>query len=582
MISNLDELLFGSRSDPLRRLRLDGVCVPFALLEPSLREAEAFFLGWFREAHRIAAPLAEQAAPPVWRPFALSMRLAAEELEAALQASAPSNGLLLEGLKDDSRTLAAEWIRRGRSLREAIDAAVQRREGSDRQQARQAVELLAEAAEELGIERQERLREASQILHAQLAGETAGGEPVLRLLAGWTSMERGFQDQALAANLFQACLSLGARGGAPAWFAGRTLAEAYRRQERWAEAAEALAFALGASPDPETRWAAAAALAEAERTEEAAHLAADCLRAMPSLAAGIWALPCLEAARPRLGLAASQVARVEQQRAREALARWRAEIERSRAGLAQAGLPAELPGALEKDWILLSQAAGQHLLQDRYVATIADDRARDLRELTVRRLTEAYDAQLDRWRREVEEMDRERRQYESRVEGAIRRKDEDEGRIRQRLAAFGGTADHLQTGCAWGLGVGCAGLSLYVVVVVATALGRPLRVENPLAIILFALVLAPGAIALLLTIGFSLRYLALEAEAHAALRGVRQDFEAAIAELQREHAEAVRRGRERVDAARKEVLQVERAFAALGLAVPERPGWIPELPPDGR
>jgi tetratricopeptide (TPR) repeat protein len=402
MTSNLDELLFGSRIDPLARLRLDGACLSFALLEPSSHEAEVFFLVWFHEAHRIAAPLAQQAAPPVWRQFVRSMILADERLQNALEGGASMDGLLLEGLRDDARMLGSEWIRRGQSLREAIDAAVQRREGTERQQARTAMELLAEAAAEAGIERLERLREAAQILHTLLAEASAGGEPILRLLAGWTSMERGFGDQALVADLFQACLSLGSRGGAAAWFAGRTLAEAYRRQERWAEAAEALAFALSASQDPETRWATAAALADAQRIDEATRLVGDALRTMPSLAAAIWAVPSFEPVRPRLGLVAAEVARNEQQRAREALAQWRAEIERSRAGLAQAGLPAELPPALERDWPSLSQSIGDHPLQDRYVAMIAGDRFRDLQELVARRLTAAYDAKLALGRGAVE------------------------------------------------------------------------------------------------------------------------------------------------------------------------------------
>ncbi|MCA1946869.1 MAG: hypothetical protein LDL55_01975, partial [Armatimonadetes bacterium] len=69
---------------------------------------------------------------------------------------------------------------------------------------------------------------------------------------------------------------------------------------------------------------------------------------------------------------------------------------------------------------------------------------------------------------------------------------------------------------------------------------------------------------------------------NAALRSVQADFDATVAQLQAAHAEAVRRLRERVEAAAADVRKVERAFASLGLPVPERAGWNPETTQEPR
>lgn len=577
MSENLDELLFGSQPEAGDRLRLDGVCLSFALLSPSRHEAQVFFLVWLQEMHRLGAPKAQQAAVPVWLPFTAAMGAAEEALRSMLSGEgSPGPSSLREALEEDAETLGFEWVARGRALREAMDAAAARRESSSRQQLGSAMELLREAASEAGIERQERLREAAQILHTLLL-EEGGDDPVLRLLAGWTSLQRGFHDQSVVSNLFQACLGFGPGGGALAWLAGRTLAEAYRRREAWNEVADALAFALVSSPDPETRWASAAAFAEAERLQDASRQAVQALHAMPSLAAAFWAVPSFEPLLGPLGLAAAELARNDAKRARESLQAWRAEAEKARVGLARGGLDATLPAALDEDRSVVARWVGRTPLEDRLAASLAEQRIRDLQEWLQRRLTASFDERLASWREAMARLQEEQEEFEDRVRGAVRRKEAREDAIRARLAAFGGTSDHLQTGCAWGLGIGCGGLALYVCAfVLATALGRPFRVDNPVAVILFALVFAPAGIAVLLTIGYTLRYVALEAEANAALRKVQAEFDAAVAELQAAHAEALRKGRERVEAAAQEVRQVERAFASLGLPVPERAGWNPE------
>jgi len=584
MNQNLDELLFGSLPEAGDRLRLDEACLSFALLAPSRHEAQVFFLVWLHELHRMGAPRAEQAAVPVWLPFTAAMGGAEAALRSMLtEEGSPPSGSLREALEEDAEELGREWIHRGRALRQAMDAAATRREGSARQQLRQAFGLLGEAAAETGIERQERLREAAQILHALLAEEEAGDDPVVRLLAGWTGLQRGFQDQSVVSNLFQACLRLGPGGGALAWFAGRTLAAAYRRREAPAEVADSLAFALVASPDPETRWAAAAAFADAERHDEAARQAVQALHSMPSLAAGFWAVPAFEPLLGPLGLAAAELARSEARRARERMQAWRQEAERAKAGSALAGIDPELPAALDDDRSAVARMVGRSPLEDRYAASIAEVRTRDLQEWLQRRLTACFDERLAHWRAAVAELQARQEEFDASVRGAVKRKEAAEEAIRQRLAAFGGTSDHLQTGCAWGLGIGCGGLALYVCAfVLATALGRPFRVDNPVAVILFALVFAPAGIAVLLTIGYTFRYLALESEANAALRSVQADFDATVAQLQAAHAEAVRRLRERVEAAAAEVRRAERAFASLGLPVPERAGWNPETTQEPR
>ncbi|MFN3684953.1 MAG: hypothetical protein ACK41F_13615 [Fimbriimonadaceae bacterium] len=578
MNENLDALLFGSLPEGADRLRLDETCLSHALLAPSRTEARAFFLAWLHEMHRLGAPRAQEAAVPVWLPFQAAMVAAEASLRAMVSGEGDSaSGALREALQEDAEELGREWIERGRALREAMDAAAARREGSVRQRLRQAFDLLGEAAAETGIERQERLREAAQIFHTLLTEEGAEVDPVVRLLAGWTGLQRGFQDQSVVSNLFQACLQLGPGGGALAWFAGRTLAATYRRREALAEVADSLAFALVASPDPETRWAAAAAFADSERHEEAARQAVQALQSMPSLAAGLWAVPSFEPLLGRLGLAAAELARSEARRARERLQAWGQEAERARAGLSLAGVDADLPAALDDDRAAVARVAGRSPLEDRYAASIAEQRTRDLQDWLLRRLTAGFDERLARWRSAVAEMQARQEEFEASVREAVKRKEASEEAIRRRLAAFGGTSDHLQTGCAWGLGIGCGGLALYVCAfVLATALGRPFRVDNPVAVILFALVFAPAGIAMLLTIGYTLRYLALEAEANAALRSLQAEFDSTVAALQAAHADSVRRLRERVEAVAAEVRRVERAFASLGLPVPERAGWNPE------
>ncbi len=152
-----------------------------------------------------------------------------------------------------------------------------------------AIKLVHEAMEEVGVERQEILRDARGMLNDILDDPEALGDPVLWFYQGWLSWRRGLDPEVTRNAFFQACLASSSNKNVLYWLSCRHLAHHQALNGDFDSAYSTVRQALAVRTDAVTFFDLARYAAKAGRAKEAAGAAIRCMSLSPGATAGILA-----------------------------------------------------------------------------------------------------------------------------------------------------------------------------------------------------------------------------------------------------------------------------------------------------
>jgi hypothetical protein len=188
---------------------------------------------------------------------------------------------LIETVKHELEDMAQDLLHDASMFRSAIDSALSNVDREQLPLLERSLKVIREAISEIGLERQEMLRDARAYLHDLLGIPGSTVEPVLWFYQGWLSWMRHLDPEEVRELFFRACLGGSKRKDVVFWLSCRHLAFIQSELERPEDAYIAIRQALGVRTDAETLVEAVRYASAAHREDEAKILARRCIEISP-------------------------------------------------------------------------------------------------------------------------------------------------------------------------------------------------------------------------------------------------------------------------------------------------------------
>lgn len=304
MALTLDELVYEPNAPP--EVRRSDIQVRFHLmsLNPSRRDLAVLLADRAARIQQAALPKAED----LLRGASQDPGRAASEVEdftvfvhglaelstiLAQLPTFPSRARPEEGVpaacRREFEEAAAAILRDGIAFREVVRDALEPYSPELRSQIEQALRLVREGMQEIGVERQEMLRDARGLLSAVLDNPDAMTDPVLWFYQGWLSWKRDLAPESVRHAFFQACLGSSARKDVVYWLSCRHLAAIQCSIEAFDSAYTSAGHALRVRQDAPTLLEFARYATLAGRQREASGAILRCLDLSPLAAIDLFA-----------------------------------------------------------------------------------------------------------------------------------------------------------------------------------------------------------------------------------------------------------------------------------------------------
>jgi hypothetical protein len=176
---------------------------------------------------------------------------------------------------------AGSILRDGEAFRAVVRASLESYSSDGRSAIERALRMVHDAMEEVGVERQEILRDARGLLTDIQEDPEALGDPVLWFYQGWLSWRRNLDPEVTRNAFFQACLGSSSQKDVLYWLSCRQLAYHQAKSEEYDSAYSTARQALAVRTDAATFLDVARYAAACGRMKEAAGAAARCMSLCP-------------------------------------------------------------------------------------------------------------------------------------------------------------------------------------------------------------------------------------------------------------------------------------------------------------